>query len=683
MVAISLVGGSPGARAEKPHKPVLHGQHWVAITGKPLGAQAGAMIFQRGGNAVDAACAMLAAVTTLWDTLSWGGETQALIYDPTKKKVIGINALGVAPTGATPEFFKNQKMKYPPEYGPLAAVTPGTPGGLFTMLAEYGTMSLADVLAPAIQLAEGYPIETELSNVIERNKARIKQWPYAKAVLLPHPGQAREAPNPGEIFRQPDLAATLKKLVEAEAEALRAGKNRKQAIYAAYDRFYKGDIAQELVRSVKEQGGLFTMEDLAKWQVHIEEPVSTTYRGITVYKLTTWVQGPAMLQALNILENMDLKAMGYNSSRYIHAIYQTMSLAFADRDFYYGDPYVPPAEPIKGLLSKAYAKERFKQINWAKNDVAIGPGDPYPFQGEKNPFRGLLERWKTTGAGAATANGNAAAGATTGALTTPAASGATAGAMATGRSSGAAAMAAGAMAMGRSSGAASGAMAADAMAAGASSSLIAANDADRPLDPEFLRQFMSGTTSIEAADDKGWVVSITPSGGWVPAVIAGKTGVGLSQRMQSFVLDSAENPFNVVAPGQRPRATLTPTLALKDGKPYLSFAVQGGDSQDQNLLQFFLNVVEFGMNVQEACEAPNINSYQMRSSFGAHDSKPGKILVNQTLPNWVRTELTRMGYSIDQKERTTGPINAIFFDREHGTMWGGSSDDGDDYGIAW
>jgi gamma-glutamyltranspeptidase / glutathione hydrolase len=648
-IAISLALGAR-ARAEKPHKPVLHGQHWVAITGKPLGAQAGAMTFQRGGNAVDAACAMLAAVSTLWDTLSWGGETQALIYDPTKKKVIGINALGVAPTGATPEFYKNQKMKYPPEFGPLAAVTPGTPGGLFTMLAEFGTMSLADVLAPAIHLAEGYPIEGGLVDAIERNKARIKQWPYARAVLLPHQGQAREAPSPGEMFRQPDLAATLKKLVEAEAEALRAGKTRKQAIYAAYDRFYKGDIAQELVRSVKEQGGLFTMEDLAKWQVHIEEPVSTTYRGITVYKLTTWVQGPAMLQALNILENMDLKGMGYNSSRYIHAVYQAMSLAFADRDFYYGDPYVPPVEPIKGLLSKAYAKERFKQINWAKNDVAIGPGDPYPFQGQKNPFRGLLERWKTTGAGAAAATG-AAAGATSSALTP------------------------------------------------AGTAALAMTDADRPLerrsredqdrgerdalDEEFLRQFTAGTTSIEAADEKGWVVSITPSGGWVPAVIAGKTGVGLSQRMQSFVLDAAENPFNVVAPGQRPRATLTPTLALKDGKPYLSFAVQGGDSQDQNLLQFFLNVVEFGMNVQEACEAPNINSYQMRSSFGAHESKPGKILVNQTLPNWVRTELTRMGYSIEQKERTTGPINAIFFDREHGTMWGGSSDDGDDYGIAW
>jgi len=621
--------GTPAARADKPHKPVLHGQHWVAVTGKPLGAQAGAMIFQRGGNAVDASCAMLAAVTTLWDTLSWGGETQALIYDPIKKKVIGINALGVAPSGATPEFFKSQKMRYPPEFGPLAAVTPGTPGGLFAMLAEYGTMSLADVLAPAIQLAEGYPIETELSNVLERNKAKIKQWPYAKAVLLPHLGQAREAPAPGEIFRQPDLAAMMKKLVEAEAEALKAGKNRKQAIYAAHDRFYKGDIAAELVRSVKEQGGLFTMDDLAKWQVKIEEPVSTTYRGITVYKLTTWVQGPAMLQALNILENMDLKAMGYNSSRYLHAIYQAMSLAFADRDFYYGDPYVPPAEPIKGLLSKAYAKERFKQINWAKNDPAIGPGDPYPFQGEKNPYRSVLERWSTTGTAAAAAPGSSA-----GASVTPP----------------------------------------------RPSTLVADN---RPADDEFVRQFTAGTTSIEAADDKGWVVSITPSGGWVPAVIAGKTGVGLSQRMQSFVLDPAENPFNVVAPGQRPRVTLTPTLALKDGKPYLSFAVQGGDSQDQNLLQFFLNVVEFGMNVQEACEAPNINSYQMRSSFGSHDSRAGKMLINQTLPSWTRTELGRMGYTFETRERTTGPINAIYFDREHGTFWGGSSDDGDDYGIAW
>jgi len=179
------------------------------------------------------------------------------------------------------------------------------------------------------------------------------------------------------------------------------------------------------------------------------------------------------------------------------------------------------------------------------------------------------------------------------------------------------------------------------------------------------------------------VVSITPSGGWVPAVIAGRTGVGLSQRAQSFVLDRAENPFNVIAPGKQPRVTLTPTLALKDGSPFLSFAVQGGDTQDQNLLQFFLNVVEFGMNVQQAAEAANINSYQMRASFGAHESQPGRLLLSDQVPAWVRRELTEKGYTLVFEPRTSGPINAIFFDREHGTFWGGSSNHGDDYGIAW
>src|SRR5512139_3894285 len=192
------------AAAQRTVKPVLHGRHWVAITGKPLGATAGAMIFQRGGNAVDAACAMLGAVSTMWDTLSWGGETQALIFNPKTGKVIGINALGGAPTGATPEFFRSKGMQYPPEYGPLAAVTPGTPGGLLVMLAEYGTMSLADVLAPAIQMADGYAIEAQAANAIEGQKNEIKKWKYSVPVFLPHAGQKREAPEAGEIFKQPD-----------------------------------------------------------------------------------------------------------------------------------------------------------------------------------------------------------------------------------------------------------------------------------------------------------------------------------------------------------------------------------------------------------------------------------------------------------------------------------------------
>ena len=309
------------------------------------------------------------------------------------------------------------------------------------------------------------------------------------------------------------------------------------------------------MRSVRELGGLFTLEDLANWKVKIEEPVHTSYKGIEVYKLTTWVQGPVMLQALNILENFDLKPMGYNSARYIHTLYQAMNLAYADRDFYYGDPAYSPAPPIAGLLSKEYARERARLIRPDRNDPDIRPGDPYPYQSGKNPYLKYLEAWHSR------------------------------------------------------------------------------MPAQPPITmSEFDRTFRLGTTSVEAVDEKGWAVSVTPSGGWVPAVIAGHTGIGLSQRMQSFVLDPHENPYNVLEPGKRPRATLTPSLALKDGKPFLVFSVQGGDTQDQNLLQFFLNVVEFGMTVQEATEAANITSYQMRDSFADHQSFPGRLTLKRCNP---------------------------------------------------
>jgi len=618
--------------AARTQKPPLHARHWIAITGKPLSAEAGAMMFQKGGNAVDAACAMLGAVTTMWDVLAWGGETQALIYHPGQKKVIGIDALGVAPTGATAEFFRAKGYRFPPEFGPLAAVTPGTPGGLLTMLAEYGTLSLADVLAPAIQMADGYPIEAETADDIEKEKDEIKKWKYSREVFLPHAGQAREAPEAGEVFVQKDLAATLRKLVEAERQALKQGKSRKQAIYAAYDRFYKGDIAAELVRGVAEEGGLITLSDLAAWKVRIEEPLSTTYKGITVFKLPIWQQGPVMLQALNILENADLKGMGYNSPRYIHALYQTMNLAYADRDFYYGDPYFPPEEPVQGLLSKDYAKARYAQIDWTRNDPSMKPGDPYPYQGGKNPFADLRARWTVA----------------------PAPDGAPA-------------------------------AAATPQAKSARLRLPAGTPPPAAVrsEAEFREQFVRGTTSIETADEAGWVVSVTPSGGWVPAVIAGRTGIGLSQRMQSFVTRPEDGPYNVVEPGKKPRVTLTPTLALKDGLPYLAMAVQGGDTQDQNLLQFFLDIVEFGMTPQQAAEAPNINSEQMRSSFGAHEAHPGHLLVAAGTPADVRDELEKLGYSITTAERTSGPINGILFDRSHGTFWGASSNYGEDYGIAW
>jgi gamma-glutamyltranspeptidase / glutathione hydrolase len=624
IVAIIVVVLSiTNALAQQTQKPPLHGKNWMAITGKPLAATAGAIIFQKGGNAVDAACAMLAATCTMWDVLSWGGETQAIIYNPTTKKVIALNALGMAPTGATPAFFKSKGYNFPPEYGPLSAVTPGTPGGLCFMLAAYGTMSLKEVLAPAMQMAAGYPIDAQTANSIERQKEKIKEWPYSKKVLLPHAGEKREAPEGGEIFSQQDLLQTLTKMVQAEQEALKQKKSRKDAIMAAYNRFYKGDIAKEFVRGCQEQGGLITMNDLASWKPVWEEPLHTNYKGVEVYKLQQWTQGPSMLQALNILENFDLKAMGYNSSRYMHTVYQAMSMAFADRDFYYGDPRFSTTQPMKGLLSKEYAKQRAALMNLTTNDPTIGPGNPYFFEGKTNPY---LELLKQRGFTVDTTKRNFVP--------------------------------------------------------------VHDNLGTSFEEVEYMERMWRGTTSVEAADKDGWVVSIVPSGGWIPACIAGNTGVGMSQRMQSFVLDSTLNPFNVVAPGKRPRVTLTPAFAMKDGKPYLSFGVQGGDTQDQNLLQFFLNMVEFGMTVQQATEAANINSNQLWLSLGGtkvddRKPKPGEILVSTTTTEAIKNELIKMGYKVTTGNRTSGPINAIYFDWKHGSIWGGSSNNGEDYGIGW
>ena len=444
-------------------------------------------------------------------------------------------------------------------------------------------------------------------------------------------GQKREAPEAGEIFVQEDLLHTLEKMVDAEQTALKKGKTRKEAIAAAYDRFYKGDIADEFVRGVQEQGGLITKQDLANWQPVEEAPTHINYKGIEVYKLQPWTQGPALLQALNILENFDLKSMGYNSARYIHTVYQAMNLSFADRDFYYGDPRFAINQPMKGLLSKEYGKQRASEINFVANNPNAGPGDPYPFEGKQNPFLDLLKsRGYKSNSDSSKSKTNFL----------PA------------------------------------------------HDAIVANENNNLPDAAYMDRLWRGTTTVEAADKEGWVVSVTPSGGWLPAVIAGNTGVGMSQRMQSFVLDSAINPFNVVAPGKRPRVTLTPSMAMKDGKPYMAFGVQGGDTQDQNLLQFFLNMVEFGMTVQEATEAANINTNQLWLSLGGskiedRKPKPGNLLLNNNVPDWVRKELRGMGYTLSFEERTNGPINAILLDWKHGSIWGGSSHHGEDYGIGW
>jgi gamma-glutamyltranspeptidase/glutathione hydrolase len=295
---------------------------------------------------------------------------------------------------------------------------------------------------------------------------------------------------------------------------------------------------------------------------------------------------------------------------------------------------------MKGLLSKEYAKQRAALINWSRNDSLVLPGDPYPFEGKTNPYTALLEKRSLQFATPASGPGSA----------TPAHDGG------------------------------AGKLSFDQVNA----DLAVQND-DEAL---YHDRLWRGTTSVEAADKEGWVVSIPPSGGWLPACIAGQTGIGMSQRLQSFVLDSLIDPFNVIEPGKRSRVTLTPSLALKDGKPFLAFAVQGGDTQDQNLLQFFLNMVEFGMTVQQATEAANINSDQLWLSLGGSQlkdrlPKSGRIVLNSNTPEPVQKELEKMGYTIRYSSRTSGPINAIYFDWEHGSFWGGSSNHGEDYGIGW
>ena len=307
-------GGAFGQRTEK---PVLHGRDWVAITGKPLAATAGAMIFAKGGNAVDAACAMLGAVCTMYDVLSWGGETQALIYNPKTGKVVALNALGVAPTGATAEFYKSKGYAYPPEYGvPLAAVTPGTPGGLLTMLAEFGTMSLAEVLAPAMRMAEGYPMDKETADRIEKDKDRIKAWPYSRDRPPAASGRSARRPRAGEIFRQPDLAgdpgASWSRPSVRPWPRGRPGKRPSRPPTTGSTKATSPGSSSAARRSRADSSRWRT------WPPGRSISRSRSRRPIKAsrsYKLTSWVQGPVMLQALNMLENLDLKGHGLQQRR--------------------------------------------------------------------------------------------------------------------------------------------------------------------------------------------------------------------------------------------------------------------------------------------------------------------------------------------------------------------------------
>ena len=508
LLLAALAAGPGRAQSPRTVKPVLHGRHWVAITGKPLAATAGAMIFAKGGNAVDAAAAMLAATCTMWDTLGWGGETQALVFNPRTKKVIGLNALGVAPDrGDARSSSSRRACAIRPTSARWRRSRPARPAGSSRCSSEWGRLCLADVLEPAIQMADGYAIEASSRTPSSDRSSGSPSGRTRRPSSSPTPARRARRRRPARSScrrTSPRRCASWSRPRSRRSRRARAGKRRCRPRTTASTRATSAD---ELVRAharagrAHHEGGPRALAGRSS-----RSRSRTSYKGIDVYKLTVWTQGPAMLQALNILENVDLKAMGYNSPRYIHTVYQAMSMAFADRDFYYGDPSFPPEEPVAGLLSKEYARQRLAGMRARPQRPRRAAGRPVSVPGRQQPLQGAARR-----VAHAARKGH-----------------------------------------------------------GPSRRKTAPASARGPTRPSEI-----GTTSVIAADAEGWVVSMTPSGAWVPAVVAGRTGIGLSQRMQAFVLEAADNPYNVVVPGKQPRVTLTPTLTLVDGLPQLAFGRPG------------------------------------------------------------------------------------------------------------
>jgi gamma-glutamyltranspeptidase/glutathione hydrolase len=576
-------------------RPVVRGKRGAVAGGSPLSVEAGLRMLQHGGNAVDAGVATILAASVIeFSHFSFGGEVPILIKLKGQKVVV-IEGMGQAPMKATREFFVNRGQNdgtrsggLIPATGPLSATVPGVLDACVTALDQFGTKTLAEVMEPAIQLADGFPIDELRVQYIKTRSSIFSQWPDAKRVFLPNGG----VPKPGDLFVQADLARTLREIVHAEKLGAK-GNNRHAGLMAARDYFYKGPIARRIGAYMQANGGLIAADDFAKFAAKVGEPVSTNYRGYEVYKAGFWTQGPAMIETLNMLEGFDLKKMGHNSPGYIHTLAEALKLALADRDRYYGDPnFVKiPTE----LLSKDYAALRRPLIDQQHASLAQQPGDPL--------------NMKAVLASAAQTIGRAS--------TVP--------------------------------------------------PIERAND----------------TTCVNALDKDGNMFSATPSGAWLPAVVAGDTGVLMGQRLQSALTDP--NSPNVVAPGKRPRITLTPTLVLKDGEPFMVLSTPGGDNQDQALLQVLLNIVEFGMNPQEAVEAPRFDTQHYVSSFDDHEFLPGSLNVESRVGLKTIEELGQRGHKVKVQGDwgTLSSPTVITYDPKTGVVAAGADPRRSRYAVAW
>ena len=590
-------------------RPVVRGKRGVVAGGQPLSVEAGLRILQRGGNAVDAGVATIFAASVIeFSHFSFGGEVPILIKLKGQKVVV-IEGMGQAPMKATREFFvdraKEPSLTSPgqttmpsarrggliPSTGPLSATVPAVLDACVTALDQFGTKTLAEVMEPAIQLADGFPIDELRVQYIKTRSPIFSQWPDARRVFLP----GGDIPKVGDIFVQADLARTLREIVRAERLASKGTRNNRHAgLMAARDYFYRGPIARRIGDYMQANGGLIAAGDFARFAAKVGQPVETDYHGYQVYKAGFWTQGPALIETLNMLEGFDLKKLGHNSAAYIHTLAEALKLGLADRDRYYGDPDFVKI-PMTELLSKNYAALRRPLIDERNASLAQQPGDPL--------------NMKAVLAGAVQTIGRASA------------------------------------------------------------------------LPEIERA--NDTTCVNVIDKDGNLFSATPSGAWLPAVVAGDTGVLMGQRLQSSLTDP--NSPNVVAPGKRPRITLTPTLVLKGGEPFMVLSTPGGDNQDQALLQVLLNVIEFGMNPQEAVEAPRFDTQHYVSSFDDHEFLPGSLNVESRVSLKTIQALSDKGHKVKVQGEwgTLSAPTVIIYDPKNGVAAAGADPRRSRYAVAW
>jgi gamma-glutamyltranspeptidase/glutathione hydrolase len=592
--------GPQGGAAFQPLRSEVRASRGVVAAGRTFTADAGARLLMAGGNAVDAGvAAIFASAVVEISHFGLGGEAPIIIYSARDQRVIVINGQGPAPKAANPSMFAGKAAI--PGNGPLGATIPAVVDAAALALDRFGTRSLGEVLAPAIALADGFPMYEFLSRYLESERRASEPYEWSMRTYYPG-GRVTRA---GETFRQPNLAATLRALAAAEQKALAAGASRSAAIQAGRDAFYTGSIAQRMTAAVRAAGGVMTDDDLASYRGRVEEPATVTYRGYTVHKAGFWNQGPALLQTLQLLEGYDLATMGRGSVDATHTIVEAIKLAYADRDRYYGDPDFVKV-PAAALLAPPYASARRRLIDPAKASLEQRPGDPENRGGTGDLSLLPPEARRQPGRGAGY-HGDAAV------------------------------------------------------------------------------KEVGDTTAIQVADADGNLFSATPSSGWLlgGAFVAGDTGVPMSNRMQAFRLDAASP--NVLAGGKRPRTTLTPTVVLKDGKPFLAIGTPGGDSQDQQILLVLLNIVDFGMDVQAAIEAPRVNSLHPQSSFDDHRAQPGVLEVESSLPEATLEGLRARGHALRMRPPygiSTG-IVAAGIDPATGKLRGGADPRRERALVAW